>query len=217
MVLRVAPNHARALTLAVLDFLGAPASGRAHITKRAALGHVLVAINGAPLGFKGSLAPDAPPYPGDTPDPIVRGAWAVYGEPDFADAGEDLECVGGAVYWLDGGGVEPGFYYDADGVQHGPFHDPASARAVYAESLVPRHAASSLPSPCATRAEFGQRIGWDLFECSDGVRRIQADDDAGRFPDDDAACAFVKALADLGDVEAQSALNAAGSRWDDEA
>lgn len=59
----------------------------------------------------------------------------------------------------------------------------------------------------------GLRNGWDLFESSNGLYQIQRDDESGRFPDDDAALAYVEFLAANGNKDAREALDLNGKPW----
>lgn len=65
---KVSPYLAGALTLAALEVLKAPRTGRKRWEAESWLGEVLVAINGVPLGFQGPLNPDGEPYPLRLPD-----------------------------------------------------------------------------------------------------------------------------------------------------
>lgn len=79
--LTIGPQLADALARAALDVQGAPATGRKRMDAEHKLGRVLLAINGAPFGFRGALTPDRPPWPLPEPDPIITEARAEFGEP----------------------------------------------------------------------------------------------------------------------------------------
>lgn len=68
-----------ALVASAQEVTGAPRTGRKRIEAEATMGRILVAINGAPLMFRGLLSPDNPPYPLPGVDPYVLEALAEFG------------------------------------------------------------------------------------------------------------------------------------------
>lgn len=89
----------RPLLVALLDAAqevsGAPRTGIKRIDAEAKLGRVLVAINGAPLMFKGLLRPDCEPYPLPGVDSYVTAALEEFGasEADPLDAQAETAVV----------------------------------------------------------------------------------------------------------------------------
>jgi hypothetical protein len=100
----VSPRLASALALAAMALQSSRGRKRADAEDK--LGRVLLAINGAPFGFKGVLTPDRPPWPLPEVDPIIVQARTEFGEPDASPAPDRMAIINAAFAVVDANGAD---------------------------------------------------------------------------------------------------------------